>query len=245
MTEIEILRQELADLRREVKTLKRTRLLTPFSIAFVLVSLMAIGVASPRLQGANPPAQEPGHRPTQLAQDIVCKSVKVVDEAGKTLVHLGSDKDGGMIVVNAVDGKPRFFTAVENAAGFTDWLDAGGTRRASVFSGEKGNAEFHLADKMGNVSAVLQQADSGGFFALHGPDKNSRMAAGVDNGGGYLDINDSLGNLRQSLYLSEKNTAQLKILAPDKSVRFLLTGNPEGGQIVSYDAAGKAKVLGE
>src|SRR5688572_16107693 len=138
MSEIDLLRNELADLRREVQSLRRTRWITPGSIGVALVAMMAIGVASPRIQDT-PPKTEPGHRPTQLAQDVVCKSLKVVDDSGKTLVQLGSDKDGGLMVVNGADGKPRFFTAVENAAGFTDWLDAAGTRRASVFSGEKGN----------------------------------------------------------------------------------------------------------
>jgi hypothetical protein len=198
---------------------------------------MAAGMAAPKRQ--DPTQADPGHKPVQLAQDIVCKSLKVVDANGGALVSIGSDADGGTIVVNAVDGKPRLFSAIENGAGFTDWLDVLGNRRASVFVGEQGNAEFRLADKAANVSAVLQQADSGGYLALHGPDKNDRFSAGVDNGGGYLDIFDALGNLRQTLYLNEKNVAQYKLLAADKTVRFLISGEQEAGKGAAYDSAGK------
>lgn len=239
MDELQTLRHELAELRREVNSLRRTRWITPGSIALILVAIVALGIGAPRRQDPT----QPEHRPTQLAQEVVCKSLKVVDEAGHTMLQLASDKDGGMIVVNGADAKKRFFTAVENNAGFTDWFDATGARRASVFIGEKGNAEFHLTDQAERVSAVLQQADSGGFFALHGPDTNNRVAAGVDNGGGYFDISDSQGNLRESLYLSDKNTAQLKIIGADKITRFLLSGNADGGQAVSYGSDGKAKGL--
>jgi hypothetical protein len=105
--------------------------------------------------------------------------------------------------------------------------------------GEQGNAEFRLADKAANISAVLQQADSGGYLALRGPDKNDRFSAGVDNGGGYVDIFDALGNLRQTLYLNEKNVAQYKLLAADKTVRFLLSGDQEAGMGTAYNSAGK------
>jgi hypothetical protein len=239
MNEVEALRQELADLRREVKTLKRTRWVTPGSFAIALVALVALGIAAPR-QG-EPPKTD--HTPVQLGQDLVCKSIRVVDAGGHDMIQMTTDKDGGLFVVNGADGKKRFFTAVENGAGFSDWYDSAGVRRASLFVGEKGNAEFHLSDKTDHISAVLQQADSGGFFALHGPDSNNRLAAGVDNGGGYLDVSDSLGSLRESFYLSDKNTAQFKILGADKVTRFLLSGNPEGGQAVSYGADGKTTAV--
>jgi hypothetical protein len=241
MSELDSLRQELADLKREVSTLKRTRWITPGALALTLIALMAAGVASPLRQ--DPEKAEPGHKPVQLAQDITCKSLKVVDASGQALLQLGSDKDGGTMVINGADGKPRVFSAVENTAGFTDWLDPAGTRRASIFVGERGNAEFHLADKTANITTVLQQADSGGYFALYGPDKNARIDAGVDNGGGYMDISDALGNLRQTFYLNEKNIAQYKLLAPDKTVRFLLSGDQAAGSGTAYDAAGKGKTF--
>jgi hypothetical protein len=233
MDDLQALRSELAELRREVKTLRRTRWVTPGSFGVVLVALVALSVASPRQ------ADPPDHRPTQLAQDIVCKSLKVVDGNSTTLLQLGSDKDGGLFVINGADGKKRMFSAVENTAGFTDWYDAAGNRRATVFIGEKGNAEFHLSDKSEHVSAVLQQADAGGFFALRGPDNNYRVAAGVDNGGGYFDVYDQLGERRGTFYLSEQNTAQLKIIGPDKVARLLLSGNKDSGQAVSYGPDGK------
>lgn len=241
MNDLDSLRQELAELRREVKTLKRTRWITPGALAMTLIALMAAGVASPLRQ--DPEKTEPGHKPVQLAQDLVCKSLKVVDANGAAMIQLSTDKDGGMMVINGADGKPRVFSAVENTAGFTDWLDSNGTRRASVFIGERGNAEFHLTDKAANVSAVLQQADSGGYFSLYGPDKNSRFEAGVDNGGGYVDILDALGNLRQTFYLNEKNVAQFKLLAPDKTVRILLSGDQAAGTGTAYDSAGKGKAF--
>lgn len=237
MDELQTLRQELAELRREVKTLKRTRWITPGSFALAFLALVVAGVAAPRGQD---PTQDSSHKPTQLGQDLVCKSIRVVDDAGHDMIVLSKDKDGGTLVVNGADGKKRFFTAVEGNAGFSDWYDLNGVRRASVFIGEQG-AEFHLTDKFDNISAILQQLDSGGSFSLRGPDKNNRVAAGVDNGGGFIDVSDSLGVLRESFYMSDKNTAQFKIVGSDKVTRFLATGNPDGGQIVSYGADGKAK----
>ncbi|HVT13749.1 MAG TPA: hypothetical protein VHE55_15900 [Fimbriimonadaceae bacterium] len=239
MDELQSLRQELADLRREVRTLKRTRWIAPGSVAVALVALAVLGVASPRIQEGQ---DQTSHHPTQLAQDLVCKSIRVVDDAGHDMIQLGKDKDGGLLVVNGADGKKRFFTAVENNAGFSDWYDADGKRRATVFVGEKG-AEFHLADKMEHISAVLQQTDegdrAGGFLSLAGPDQNNRVAAGVDHGGGYLDLSDSLGNLRESFYLSDKNTAQFKLLGADKVLRFLISGDADTGRVTAYNQDGK------
>jgi hypothetical protein len=234
MNDLEALRQELADLRREVKTLKRTRWITPGALALSLVALVAVGVAAPRTQDQT----HPDHTPLQLSQDLVCKSIKVVDANGAAMLQLGSDKDGGLFVMNGADGKKRFFTGVEGGAGFSDWYDAAGARRATVFIGEKG-AELRLADKQEHATAVLQQAETGGFMALNGPDGKNRLASGVDNGGGYLDVYDSLGSLRHALYLSEQNTAQLKIVGADKIARFLISGNADTGQAVSYGVDGK------
>jgi hypothetical protein len=235
MDEIQALRQELAELRSEVTTLRRTRWITPGSVALALLALVVLGVASPKRQD---PAQESTHRPVQLGQDLVCKSLKITDDAGHDMIVLSKDKDGGTLLVNGADGKKRFFTAVENNAGFSDWYDLNGVRRASVFIGEQG-AEFHLTDKLDNISAIMQQLDGGGSLALRGPDKNNRVAAGVDNGGGYIDVSDSLGNLRESFYLSDKNTAQFKIVGADKVTRFLASGNSDAGQMTSYGQDGK------
>lgn len=133
MSEIELLRTELADLRREVGALRRGRWLNPGMIAVVL---SAVGLTAFAQQTT------PIHAPTQVASEVTCKSLKVVDDAGKTMVQLGADKDGGLVVVNGSDAKKRFFVAVENGAGFSDWYDAAGARRATMFTGDKGNFEF-------------------------------------------------------------------------------------------------------
>ncbi len=236
MDDLQALRLELAELRQEVKTLKRVRWIAPSSIGLALVALVALGVANPSRQGTS--QEHPDHTPTQLAQDITCKSLKVVDATGRAFVQLQSDKDGGLIVLNGADGKARYFASVVNNAGCSDWYDAAGMRRASLFIGEKG-AEFHLADKLEHVGAILQQGDNGGSFVINGPDSNNRVHVGVDNGGGFLDVLDSLGNLRETFYLSDKNTAQFKILGADKVARFLASGENVAGQMTSYGEDGK------
>lgn len=240
MDELQTLREELAALRLEVKNVKRARWISPGSLAFALIALVAIGVAAPKLQDPQTPPTG-SHAPTQLAQNLTCKSIQVVDQSGKTMAMLGSDKDGGYFVLNGADGKKRFFTAIENSAGFSDWYDAAGMRRATVFIGDSGNAEIHLADKLEHVAAVMQQANSGGFMSLAGPDGKNKIAAGVDNGGGYLDLSDAVGNLRESFYLSDKNTAQFKLLGSDKVNRFVISGDPAAGHATSFDADGKTK----
>ncbi|MFI5387564.1 MAG: hypothetical protein ACHQ50_15760 [Fimbriimonadales bacterium] len=237
MDELQTLRHELADLRREVKTLRRARWITPASLVGVLIALGAFGVASPSRQ--DPAQAHPDHTPMQLAQEITCKSLKLVDATGKALIQLQSDKDGGLIVINGADGKARFFAGVENNAGFSDWCDAASNRRATVFIGETGG-EVRLLDKLGQQSAVLHQAASGGSIELKGVDGKDRLAGGVDNGGGFMDIFDSLGSRRETFYLDDKDTAQFKLIGADKVARFLLTGNKDSGQAVSYDADGKA-----
>jgi len=237
MDELQALRDELAGLRREVKALKRTRWITPGALGMTLVALVALGVAAPRHQ--TPTQTTPDHTPNQVAQDITCKSLKIVDSSGKPMIQLFSDKDGGSLAVYGADGKARVWASVANNAGFTDWYDADGKRRASVFIGEKG-AEFHLADKTEQIGAILQQGDNGGSFALNGADGNNRVHAGIDNGGGYFDLSDQLGYLRETFYLSDKNTAQFKIFGSDKGVRFLASGETADGQIISYGEDGKA-----
>ena len=237
MDELHALRQELADLRREVTTLKRTRWITPGSIVISLLAVVAISVGAPRAQLTPNPTQHPV---TQLGQDLVCKSIKIVDADNHDMVHIGSDQDGGYFVVDGADAKPRCYVGVANNAGLCDWFDGAGVRRASVFIGDKG-AEFHLADKMEHIGAILQQGDNGGSFALNGVDGNNRLHAGIDNGGGFFDIADALGNLRETFYLSDKNTAQFKIIGADKVTRFLASGEPAGGQLTSYGEDGKAK----
>jgi hypothetical protein len=236
MDDLQALRLELDDLRREVRTLRRTRWITPGSLAAGLISIVALGVAAPKHQ-QDPP--DTSHRPIQMAQELSCKSVRIVDDANHTLLQLGSDKDGGYLVLNGADGKKRSYMAVENNAGFSDWYDADGNRRATVFVGDKG-AEFHLADKLSHIGAVLLQGENGGSFAINGPDSNNRVHAGVDNGGGFIDISDALGNLRETFYLSDKNTAQFKIIGADKVPRFLASGEPAGGQITTFGEDGKA-----
>jgi|GEM_PF-5874179 len=236
MDDLQDLRLELAELKREVASLKRTRWITPGSLAVALVSLVALGVASPRRQAAPQPAQD--HTPTQLAQDISCKSLTVVDGNGNPMIRLKSDVDGGTFVINGADGKKRFFSAVENNAGFSDWYDAAGVRRATVFIGDQG-AEFHLADQLEHIGTILQQGAKGGSVAINGPDGSSRLHAGIDNGGGYIDIFDQLGNRRETFYMSDKNTAQFKILGADQTDRFLASGEPKEGEVVSYGEDGK------
>jgi hypothetical protein len=238
MNELDSLRSEIAELRREVKSLRRTRWITPGALGLTMVALVALGVAAPRTQAQNPP----GHNPVQLGQDLVCKSLKVVDEKGATMVQMQSDKDGGVVVINGADGKKRFFTGVENDAGFSDWYDPAGNRRATVFIGENGS-EVRLADKLDHPAAVLQEAQSGGFLALNGPDGKNRMAAGVDNGGGYFDLYDLLGTRRATMYLNEQNVAQLKLVGADKVARFLLSGDNSTGQAVAYNQEGKPSAV--
>src|SRR5579862_7920064 len=81
MDELHALHQELADLRREITTLERTRWITPGSIAISLLAVVAISVGAPRHQD---PVQTPPstHQVTQLSQDLVCKSIRVVDGQG-------------------------------------------------------------------------------------------------------------------------------------------------------------------
>lgn len=234
MEELDKIRREVSDLRVEVGRLGRMRWITPGSVAVALVAMAISGRTAPQ-------QTPPSHAPTQLAQDLVCKSLKVVDASGAEMIRLSSDKDGGMVVVDGADGKKRFFVAVENGSGFADWYDAAGMRRASVFTGEKGNVELRLNDKTERPMAVLQQAENGGFAVLNGLDGNNRLAAGVDNGGGYLDVYDAQAALRESFYLSDRNTAQFKILGPDKAVQLLLSGAAGGGEMISYDADGKPK----
>ena len=57
MNELEALRQEIADLRNEVKSLRRTRWVTPGSFGVALVALVDLGVAAPRQQ--TPPQDQP------------------------------------------------------------------------------------------------------------------------------------------------------------------------------------------
>jgi hypothetical protein len=235
MNELETLRAELGELRKEVTMLRKTRWITPGAFALALVACVALGVAAPRAQGGQEPA---GHAPLQMGQDLVCKSLKIVDGQGVAMLQLQSDKDGGMIVVNGADGKKRFFTAVENNAGFTDWYDPAGMRRATVFIGEAGS-ELRLTDKQEHPIATLQAMEAGGFAALNGPDGRNRFAAGVDNGGGYVDIFDPLGTRRATMYLNDKNSAQVKLIGADKVARFLLSGEAEGGQATSYNVEGK------
>lgn len=234
MSEIELLRTELAELRQEVRALRRGRWLNPGAIALVLV---AIGLTAFAQQ------TPPTHAPTQVASDVTCKSLKIVDDAGKAMVQLGSDKDGGLVVVNGADARKRFFVAVENGAGFADWYDAAGARRATMFTGDKGNFEFRLNDQHENIGLLMAQNELGGMMIVKGPNGNDRLVAGIDNGGGYLDLKDGTGKLRQSLYISDKHTAQQKILGPDGSYRLLLTDSEEGGQAISYDANGKQRAI--
>jgi len=109
-----------ADLRNEVKTLRRARWITRRAAAVALVALVVSGAVAPRGQDAS---EQQSRQP--LAQALSCASrFKVVNDTVE-LVQLGGDKDGGLAVVNGADGKKRFFAAVENGGGFSDWYDRG------------------------------------------------------------------------------------------------------------------------
>ncbi|HTQ11719.1 MAG TPA: hypothetical protein VMI31_16785 [Fimbriimonadaceae bacterium] len=259
MDDLTALRLELAELKREVTVLKRTRWITPGSIALALASLVALGVAAPRRQATAQGGQE--HVPVQIAQDISCKSLTVTDANGKPMIQLGteatggimtlngvagatmvkinSDSSGGALLINASDGNKRILEAVANNSGYTDWCDPAGNRRATVFVGDEG-AEFHLAGKGNQPETILQQNESGGAFILDGADGFNRIHEGIDNGGGFFDLSDKLGNVRESFYLSDKDTAQFRLIGADKAIRLLASGEPKQGELTSYDENTKA-----
>ncbi len=236
MNELETLRQELAELRHEVRALRRTRWITPGALGVTLVAMVALGVAAPKQDGQTPPAD---HRPLQRAQDLVCKSIKIVDDNDHPRVQLGSDKDGGLIVIYGSDNKERFYAAVEHNAGFTDWFDAEGKRRATVFIGDQGG-ELRLNDRFDHPGVSLRQGEKGGSLKLTGADGSDRVALGGDNGG-FLDLFDAFGSMRASMYVNAENSAQFKLLSPDKVARLLLSGDAPGGKVTAYDADGKTK----
>jgi hypothetical protein len=173
-------------------------------------------------------------------QDLVCKSINIVDENDQSRVKLAADKDGGMVVIYGADNKERFYAAVEHNAGFTDWFDGEGKRRATIFIGDKGNSELRLNDRFDHASVSLRQADKGGSLNLAGADGSDRVALGGDNGG-FLDLFDAFGSMRASMYVNADNSAQFKLLSADKVARLLLTGDAPGGKVIVYDADGKTR----
>ena len=149
--ELVALRERIERLERETGSLKRQRWLV---LGVFAGALLVFG--------------SPLGRTEDAAQNLVCRSLKVVDQEGNPRVSLDIQATGGRVLVAGNDARPRAVVGVDHDAGFTDWYGADGKPRAMLFTSEDGNAELHLAGADAQLKALLGSGKSGGFFGSAG-----------------------------------------------------------------------------
>src|SRR5262245_43005763 len=107
--EVQSLRMELAELRRNVQQMRGGR------NWLARLGLLAVGVLI-GLVAVRTPSNEV-HANQQDNKELVCTSLKVVGKGGKSLLTLGTDADGGVLQILGTDGKLRMHLAVAGKQG--------------------------------------------------------------------------------------------------------------------------------
>lgn len=218
------LRERIERLERETGSLKRQRWL---ALAGLGIALLVLG--------------SPLGRTEDGAQNLICRSLKVVDQDGNPRVTLDIQATGGRLAVAGNDAKPRAVVGVDHDAGFTDWYGADGKPRASLFGSAEGNAELHLSGADAEVKSLIGAGPTGGFFGLKGNDGNVRVYGGVDHSAGYVDWFGPDGKLRTSVTTTAAGEGQVRLVDAAGKRRVTVSALKAGGAVTVHDAAGLEK----
>jgi hypothetical protein len=76
--------------------------------------------------------------------------LRIVDAEGQVVLELSADMDGGLILVNSLDGKIRASLGCDPHGGFMDIIHAGSERLAITLTATPDGGNIEVTDKDGN-----------------------------------------------------------------------------------------------
>jgi hypothetical protein len=197
--QIEQLRQEMAQLKRSANPGLSPSGWKGFALllSFLLGGLV-LGPLWPGVQAAGEKDKDKKDDPG-APKEIVCSALRVVGKAGKTVIELREDPDGGMINVNSTQGKERLFIAVAvDGGGLIVLRDRNEIARTtwSVAKSGAGYIRMYNADNKEEVYLASSSLGAGGFLSLNGSNGMRRLVLNVDDRGeGRMTVYDKLNKV--------------------------------------------------
>jgi hypothetical protein len=240
--QLEALQRQVADLQRQAERqaqqppAPRRGGLWLAALAVALVAGLFAGQA-PLMSwagGSQPPDRggPPGDRLKQpepgKGDDLVCKSLKIVNADGKERMVLSSTERGGLITVYGHDGLPRVVLDIDNDGGVVRVKAPNGTAEGILCldNGAKNGLLRLRSNKGGNV-VYLGGDDFGGTVGFNSPEGKARLTM-------YSGSPTVPGGL---INLFNGDTKVTGIFGPDKDGRCVLNlRNADGKALVSLSS---------
>ncbi len=246
--QLEALQRQVADLQRQSQAHAqepppRRAGLWLAALAVALVAGLFAGQA-PMLSwagGSQPPDRggPPGDRLKQpeqgKADDLVCKSLKVVGADGKERIALSATERGGLITLYGHDGLARVVLDVDNDGGVVRVKAPNNTAEGILCldAGSKNGLLRLRSTKGGNV-IYLGGDDFGGTMAFNSPEGKTRLT--IYSGSPIVP-----GGL---INLFNGDTKVTGIFGPDKDGRCVLNiRNPDGKSLVSLSSDNSGGII--
>ena len=169
--EHEALWTEITQLRRQLEAVQQVRGRTGRRLLLFLGGIVAGLIAAQVFLGQSRAMAQDD------AQEVICRSLKLVDAEGKNMVFMGTDEDGGFVKIAARDGRLRAYLAVNNKMG-------------PGFLTLYGNDQKPLV--------IVDSDADGGSLRIHAKDGNQRVYLGIapNVGGGLLNLFDTNKRIR-------------------------------------------------
>ena len=183
------------------------------------------------------------------AVEITCKALKVVDDKGMVRIHLTHDKFGGVIRLNDAAGKTIVAIEGDDEGGFMRVNGHDGIERAFLgVTDTKNGGLLALADDKGvnRISMGLNKEHVGGLsFRNAGGKSEVFLGASSKGWGGLLNLNGADGNSRVILDVTEEGRGALEILNNNKKAEVFLgtSGKGWGGMLNLNSAEGASAVI--
>lgn len=126
-TELSALQERLEQLESEVTLLRRREAQRRGRFQMLGLGALVAGILV---------ATAPRATTQTLSQDIVCRSLRIVDNRGNERGVIGVNVAGGFLALRGNSGNEQVFTGINEAGGFSSLYD--NNRRERVFIGTSG-----------------------------------------------------------------------------------------------------------
>jgi hypothetical protein len=183
--------------------------------------------------------------PRAFAQDkateITCRTLKVVDDAGKLRVQIAYDKHGGMLRIHNAAGKPVATLEADADGGFLSVLGHDSKERAFVGVGDQmSGGLIYLKDTDGKTRTtyLVYKDGNAGINFRNAQDKTEAFFGASGKGyGGLVNLNGPDGKTRVILDSDKDGRGALELLNGDDKTEIFLGSSAKGwGGLLNINA---------
>jgi hypothetical protein len=162
--------------------------------------------------------------------DITVTSIYVVDEDGKPAVGIGTNENGGMLIIYSADDQPVVGLMAHYGGGMLGVSRPDGEAVAIVSyeEGLGGNLSIYSAD--GETAAILQSSKSGGVLDIKNKHGKQTSYLGTAEGGGFLSTYNADGKKTSYLGTGENGSGILTIQNMDGELIAGFGSSPDNGK---------------